>query len=172
MDLEGIDAEEQIFAKRTGLDHRLEVPVSCADDAGIDMDDLVVPDASQIAAFEHSEQFGLHSQWEFADFIEENRPSIGSFEEPLSVQIRTGECTFDVTEQFALDKVFWQSAAVDGNKRLVATQAFLVHGAGDKFFAASGLAADQDRARRRRDARDQFGDRLHRFGVSDDLSRT
>ena len=87
----------------------------------------------------------------------------------MSVQIRTGEGTFDVTEQFALDKVFWERSAIDGDKWLVATQASLVHGASDELFTASGFTADQDRAGRRCDAGDEFGDRLHRFGVTDDL---
>ena len=169
MDFKGIDTKQQVLAEASRFDHAFEIPVGCAHDPGIDVDDLIVTNASQVAAFEHSEQLGLHGQGQLADLIQEDRSPVGGLEEPLSLYIGSGESTFDVPKEFAFDQVFWQRSAIDRNEGFVAPQTFFMHGASHKLLATTRLTSDQNRAVGRCNSGNEFGNTLHRFGLADDL---
>jgi hypothetical protein len=80
MDLKGVDAKEQILSEAARFDHRFEVTVGSAYDSRVNMRDLIVTDSAQISTLEHPQELGLHRQGQLADFIKENRPSIGRLE--------------------------------------------------------------------------------------------
>jgi len=84
------------------------------------------------------------------------------FEQAHAMLVGAGERTFAVPEQFAFDQRFGQSAAVDGDKRLVGPQALLVQSPRHQFLAGSRFAEDQDRGVSRGNLGDQLPHPIHR----------
>jgi len=158
VDLKGVDAEEEVLAKRPLADHCFQIAVCGTDDADIDLGDLWVSDAADLASFEDAEQFRLHGEGKFADFIEEDRSVVGHFEQSHPRRIGTGKGPAAMPEEFAFDEIFGERAAVHGEKRLVGAKALLVHGAGHEFLPATCFAANQHGAFGGRDFRDQLTD--------------
>jgi hypothetical protein len=72
-------------------------------------------------------------------------------------------------EEFALDQILGQRAAVDRHERSFAAQTLFVNRAGDQLLAGAGLTEDEDRRFRRGDAFDQGSHLLHRAGLADEL---
>jgi hypothetical protein len=58
-------------------------------------------------------------------------------------------CTMAISEEFALDEVLRNGGAVQFDEDAVSAQRLGVHGAGDEFFAGTGLAVDEHTAVRR-----------------------
>ena len=141
------------------------------DDADVDLERVVVAHAADLAALEHAQQLGLHGSGQFADFVQEQRAAVGDLEQADPVIVGAGEGAFAVAEQLALDQVFGQRAAIDGDERHVASRALVVHGAGHQFLAGAGFAADQHGGVRGGDFRDQLADALHRQAVADQAGR-
>ena len=170
VDFEGVDAEHQVFAEGALFDHFFEVAVGGADHADVDVDGLVITEPSDVAGFEDPQQFGLHREGKFADFVEEDGPAVGDFEQPGAGGIGAGERAAAVSEEFAFDEIFGEGAAVDRDHRSIRAEAGVMQGAGDEFFAAPGFAADQDGAFGRPDFGDQPFERLHRVAVTDQFA--
>ena len=63
------------------------------------------------------QQLDLQPQRDVADFVEEERASLGVFDTPLSLLCRSGKGPFFVSEQLALEQRLRNGTAVDGNKR-------------------------------------------------------
>ena len=63
--------------------------------------------------------------------------------------IRTGKCTFFMTEQFRLEKGFRDSGTVYFDERPLLPAAVVMKRTGDQFLAGAGLACDQYRCFRR-----------------------
>ncbi len=72
---------------------------------------------------QHAQQLDLHRQAHVADFIEEQRAAFGQLEPALARGHRTGERALLVTEQFALEQISGNGAAVHGDEGTVATRA-------------------------------------------------
>ena len=60
-DLERVDPEPQVLAKFTLDDHAVQVAIGCANDPNVARVGLVLADASNFAALQEAEQFGLHA---------------------------------------------------------------------------------------------------------------
>ncbi len=76
-----------------------------ADYAHIDMVGIVVADFAYVATFQHSQQFGLDSQGQFANFIQKDRTATGDFEESIATGIGARECALLVAKQLAFNQV-------------------------------------------------------------------
>src|SRR5689334_2192590 len=74
-----------------------------------------------------------------------------------------------MAEQFRLEKVFGNGAAIDADHLLVFALTVEVDGLRDKFFSGSRLALNQYRAVERRDRIDEFEDAMHRAARADDV---
>src|SRR5262245_61289850 len=75
-----------------------------------------------------------------------------------------------MAEQFGLEEVFREGAAVDGDEGGELAEAVEVQRLGDEFLAGAALAEDQNRAVGIRDALDHAEDGLHFRGAADDLT--
>ena len=117
MNLNGVDAEEKIFAEVAGLGLLVQLRVCGGENAHIDAAGLRGTDALQLAGFKHAEQFGLLAQGNVGDFVEKERAAVGQLEAADAIGARVGECAFDVAEDLALEGSFGQSAGVDGDQR-------------------------------------------------------
>lgn len=71
--------------------------------------------------------------------------AVGNLEQPLVVPLGAGERPAAVPEQFALDQVLVEPAAVHRDERPLGPPALLEQGPGHQFLAGPGLAQDQDR---------------------------
>ena len=60
MNLERVDAEEQVLAELLFADHLFEIAIRRTDDADIDDDRVVLADPADLARFQEPQQFDLH----------------------------------------------------------------------------------------------------------------
>src|ERR1019366_1436763 len=81
---------------------------------------------------------------------------VGSFKKSIAVTIGTGKGPLLVAKKLALQQRFREGCAVHGYEGFGSSRAVLMNGPGHQFFAASGLACDQDRGLGWRYAGDQF----------------
>ena len=72
-----------------------------------------------------------------------------------------------MAEQFGLEQLLRQRAAVDRDERRLTAPGVVVHGASDQLLTGTGGTLDHDRAAGRRDALDQLEDRLHLLALAD-----
>ena len=80
-----------------------------------------------------------------ADFVQEQRALVGTFDLTDGLLHRAGECAALVAEQLTFQQVFRDSAAVDRNERLFRARAKVVHRARQGFLAGAALAKQQNR---------------------------
>src|SRR6185369_3785301 len=101
----------------------------------------------------------------FTEFVEEQRPAVGDFDEAFPRSICPRKCSLAVTEQFAFDEVFGQGTAIDGDKWPVGPAAEFVYPPRDEFLAGPSFAEDQHVGIGWGDAVDDFFHPLHRRRV-------
>src|SRR5687768_2954117 len=94
---------------------------------------------------QHTKKLDLHRGRHLPDLVEEDRPSVCGLEQSLSVRIRAGKRSFDVTEQLRLEQGLCESTAVYRDKRFLCAGAEIVDRTRHQFFTRTALACDQDR---------------------------
>ena len=77
-----------------------------------------------------------------------------------------------MAEQFGLEQVFRNRAAVDAHQLLVFPGAVEVDGFRDQFFSGTGLTLDQYRAVQAGDRVNQLENPIHRAAAADDVVET
>src|SRR5262249_50065351 len=97
--------------------------------------DLVLQDAKE---------FSLQDRGEFADFVEEERASVGCFEKAFLHLLCISKCAFLVSEELGFHQSFGNGGAVDSDERLVASGAFVMQGLGDQVLAGTALTLNED----------------------------
>src|SRR5205085_5594816 len=105
-----------------------------ADDADIDAEWLIIADATNFARFKEAQQLHLDGLVQLADLVEEKRAAVGHLEQSLVIAIRARERSLAMAEQFTLDKMIGQGAAVDRHKGHVRPLALLPDRPGGQFF--------------------------------------
>src|SRR3954451_2177975 len=83
MDMEHIEAIEQVLAELSFGNHLAKVAVRGADHTHINHDRVAVAEPLNLARFEETEQLDLDVLVEFAEFVEENGAAVGDLEEAL-----------------------------------------------------------------------------------------
>jgi hypothetical protein len=137
-----VEAVEKIFAKISAGDFVFEIFVGGCDHADIDGGQFFAADRSEALLFERAENFGLRLQAHVADFVEKERASAGFLEFAFFVGGCAGERSFVVTEEFALDEIFWDGGAVDLDESFILAEALAVDGVRDELFASAGFAVN------------------------------
>src|ERR1051325_676685 len=140
------------------------------DHTNVDTERTVSADALVRSFLDHAQQFYLHRQTHLADLIEEQRAPGSQLEPPLARADRAGEGALLVSEQFALEQIGRDRAAIDRDERLAATRRAIVQIARDDFLTRTRLAQDQHRAVARRDAFDQLAHVPHALALADQAS--
>ncbi len=170
--LERVDAEHQVLAKLARLDHVVQPAMRGADKAHIDCERIVLAHPTNLAAFEHAEQLGLHRLGQLADLVQKHRPAVGHFEQPDAMLVGPRETSFAMAEQLAFDEVLRQRPAIDRHERLIGPQALLVEGSGDEFLAGPGFAEDQHARMCRGHFGDKLADAIHVRRIADQSCRS
>ena len=75
-----MEAEEQVFAKPTGFDLLLEVPVGGGEDPHVYLQRLITADALELALLENAKEFSLKLERQLADLVEKDRAAVGELE--------------------------------------------------------------------------------------------
>ena len=144
-DVDDVETVEQILAERPLLDHVAQVAVGRGDHADVDDASAAIgADLLQLAGLEESQQQALHPQRHLADFVEEDRAHVGSFELSWLVAIGAGEAALHVTEQLGLEQCLGQASAVDRREDMAGSRAARMDRARDDFLADAALARDQN----------------------------
>jgi hypothetical protein len=91
MDFKRIDAVHQVFTELFRGNHRLKVTVRGTNHTHVDQCGFVFTNAPDLAAFQHSQELRLHRFGKFADFVEENRSSVGHFKQADPMIVGTCE---------------------------------------------------------------------------------
>ena len=144
-DLDDVDAVEQVGAESLFVDGRLQVAVRGRDDSHIDADFVIAADRADLSFFQRSQQFRLHGQRQFADFVQQQRTGGCLQKEAFAVAARVGEGAFRVAEQFAFEQRFGQRGAVDGHEGTIGAAAAPMDRACHQLFARAAFAGDQHR---------------------------
>jgi hypothetical protein len=98
LDLDGVEAEEEVFAKAAGGGFGVEVGVGGGDHADVDL--------AGGAGFEDAEELGLLADGDVGDLIEKEGAAVGQFEASDAVGAGVGEGAFDVAEELGLEGAF------------------------------------------------------------------
>src|SRR6478672_6276781 len=104
MQLDGVDAKEQILTKASRGDLFVEPRVRRGNDAYVDVTCLGRADALDIARLQHTKQLGLQCEWHVPDLIEEDGAGVRQLETTDTIGLRIGEGAFDVTEELTLEQ--------------------------------------------------------------------
>ena len=107
----------QIVAKRAVRDHLLEVPVGRRDDANVHLNRTGLADLVDLALLQHPKDLHLKQHRQLADLVEKDGSAVGGFELPALVADRAGERSPLVAEQFGLEQLFRNGAAIDRHER-------------------------------------------------------
>src|SRR5216110_3500719 len=96
MDSDHGDPEIQVLAEGALLHHLFEIPAGGANHPDINGMGDVRAQPLNTAFLQHTQEFGLQRQGQIADFIQENRASLGFFEAAAPHLAGAGECAFFV----------------------------------------------------------------------------
>src|SRR5262245_49391884 len=160
----------KVFAERARFDSPAQVAVGRRHHASGRLDRARPAHALEGALLKHAQELGLQVERQIADFVKEDCAAVGQLEPSSAPPDRVGECSLLVTEEFALDQSRRDRAAIDLDERAVLAHAQVVNGAGEKLFAGSRLAEDEDRGACGGDSLDQVEGFLERGALADDLS--
>src|SRR6266704_1333425 len=118
MDLDGIEAEEEILAETSCGDFLVEVGVGGGDHADVDAAGAGGADALELAGFEDAQQLGLEIDRHVGDLVEEEAAAVGQLEAAYAVGLGVGEGAAHVAEELAVEDAFGEPAGVDGEQWL------------------------------------------------------
>ena len=163
VNLDGAQAMKQIGAESAGVYGFLEVHVTGSHHTHVG--GHLARSTQPVIGYsiENSEQLHLRLGIELADFIQENRSVIGSFEQSLLHGVGAAEGAFLISEQLTLNEMFRQSSAIQIHPRLGAAQRIVMNSAGNKLFATAAFAANQDGYVSLRHLNHQLHQLLHRL---------
>ena len=150
-----VEAVQQVGAEAAVGDQRLQVLVGRGDHAHVDADQLAAADAEELALGQHAQQPRLQRQRHVADLVEEQGAAVGLLEAAEVAPLRAGERAGLVAEQLAFQQFGRDRRGVERDERLCGARRFAVQRARDQFLAGAGLAGDQHRQRRLREAADR-----------------
>jgi len=157
-------------SRKCPLDALGEVAVGGRDDAHVHARGPgLAADGLDLAAFEESQQLGLHAQGHLPDFVEKDRALVRHAQASRLVTIGAGEAALRVTEELGLEQRFGKRGAVDGDERSPGARRLRVDVLGDEVLPHAALTGDEDLAVAGRHTLGRRTDVAHRgAGVHDD----
>src|SRR2546421_6187897 len=162
MNLDGVEAEEEVLAEAPGGDLLLQVRVRRREQSHVRAPRLRRADALELSGLKDAQEFRLEVDGHVRYLVEEERSAVGQLEATDAVGLRVGERASDVAKQLRLESPFGERARVDSHHRLRGARRERVERARDDLLAGAVLAGDEDGRVRRADVAREFQDRLHR----------
>jgi hypothetical protein len=136
---------EQVLAEAAGGDHRLQILVRRADDAGVDGDRLAAADALDDPFLEEAQELDLKGERDVADLVEEQGAALGELDLALRRLDRAGEGALFVAEQLGLEQILRDGGAVDRDEGPAGAAAGGVDAAGEQLLAGTAGAEQHHR---------------------------
>ena len=121
----------------------------------------IAADAVNFAFLNGAQQFGLQAQIHFADFVQQQGAAVGILELAHAPRHGAGEGALLVAEQFALQQIRRNGAAVDRDEGLAGARATVMHGARHQFLASPRFPLQEHRRHAARHLLDQRAHLLH-----------
>ena len=143
--MEHVEAVVQILAEAAVLHRTLQIDVGGGDDPHIDPQALGGADADDGLFLQEAQQAGLQVERQVADLVEEQNALVGGLDVADLALAGASERALLVAEQFGVDQVRRDRAAVHRHEGTARARRVLVDGARDQFLAGARFAADQDR---------------------------
>ena len=143
LDHRDADAVVQVGAKLLLIAQRLQVVLAGGDHAAVEGNGLVGADALDAALLQGAQQLDLHGHRHALDLVEEQRAAMRMLELAHAHLVGAGEGAGLVAEEFALDQVLRQAAAVQRHVVLATAFAVVVQAARHQLLAGAGFAVDQ-----------------------------
>ena len=169
VDLDGIQPEQQVFAKLTGSAGRPKIGIGGGDHAHVYAHGAGRSHALDFARFQHPQQLGLLAKGHISDFIEEDSAAVGQFKASNAVEARVGEGAFHVSEEFTFKKRFGHGASIHGDHEARRPRRECVQRPRYNFFSGAVLARDQNIRVGRANAGNGLEHRLHGRRGGDEL---
>src|SRR3989442_2810697 len=101
MDLNDVQAKEQVLAKPSFLYRLLEIDVCGGDHADIHPDDRVSSQAFEFPRLEDAKQIGLHGHRTLPDLVQKDGSPVGKFQYSLPFDVGAAVCSLLMAEEFA-----------------------------------------------------------------------
>jgi len=139
MNLDGVDAEEQVLAEVAGLASSAGAHWwrrECGHRHAASARSRRAP----ARRLQHTKQLGLLAEGYVGDFVEEKSAAIGKLEAADAICTRISECALHVAEDFAFEGSLGKASGVDGNKRSAGAGRSGVEELGDNLLAGTMLA--------------------------------
>src|ERR1019366_7278666 len=145
LDVEDVEAVEEVTAQMAALHRLLRILVGCCDNAYVDRRFGFTPKAAEFTVLEHAEQLGLGGGGHLTNLVEQQCPFFSQFETSGASLNGSSERSFFVAEDLALDQRLRDGGAVDCNKWLVSAGTQVVQAARNQFLAGTALAGNRNR---------------------------
>src|SRR5467141_5232564 len=101
VDLDGIQAKEEVLTEPAGSGLRVHVGVGGREHSHIDAPSGGRADALEIPRFQNAQEFRLQVERDVGDFVQEQSAAVSEFESPDAVRARIGKSAFHVSEELA-----------------------------------------------------------------------
>src|SRR5688572_5089948 len=108
----------------------LHISISGGDNTHVNFYCVTSSYAFKFTLLEHTQQFRLQVNRQFANFVEKDRSAIGNLKTSDATRVSARESAPFVAEQFALDEWTRQRRTVHLHQRMVMPQAELMNGVG------------------------------------------
>jgi len=121
-----VQAMEKVLAEFPLTKHGFQVAVGGGQDAHVHRDGLGPTYPLKGLLLEHAQEFHLRAGWQVADFVEEKRALVGLLEAADAPLVSAGEGPAFMAKEFALEQIFRDGCAIDGDEGRVGARAVLV----------------------------------------------
>jgi hypothetical protein len=146
----------------------IEYGIGRRDHPYIDTPRDILADTFVLALLQHAQQLRLQFERQIADLVEEERPPMCDLKAPEPIAHRTRESAPRMPEEFALEHLSRDRAAVHPDERPLRTPPTRVNPLREQLLARAGFSGDQHRRIRRRHIVDLFQHPSKRNAPSDD----
>src|SRR2546421_11636483 len=106
VDLDGIQAKEEVLAEPAGSGLGIHVGVRSREYSHVDAPRRGRADTLEISRFQNAQEFRLQIERNVGDFVQEQRAAISEFETPDAIGPRIGKRAFYVTKELAFENAF------------------------------------------------------------------
>lgn len=144
MQLDDIEAIEQVLAKATLLDFLVQVFVGSGDEANVHPNGLVSPQAFNFPLLQDAQEFNLSGWTHVPHLVQEKCPLVCAYKAPIPLADGPRISAALDAEQLCLQNGLWQGGAVNGDEGVFGAEGEAVQCASSQLFARTGFSSEED----------------------------
>jgi hypothetical protein len=115
-DIDYVETMVEVFAEGFSSHHLVKRAIGSGDDPNIHGHFCVFANRQHALLLQYAQHFCLQANLKFSHFVEKQRSTIRTPDQPLAVVLRTGEGASAMTEELAFDQMRAYGSTVDANK--------------------------------------------------------